>query len=100
MPYFWIHMDARTPPPWDEYSGEPIRFRDAVHSVVQQTDGVNPVHTFFDLENGEAYALVEVQAADHEPVKSTLADALPHRETKLLLTPDEAAEQVQAKVRY
>jgi hypothetical protein len=89
MPHNWMKLDANTPRPWDELSGDPARFREAVEATVARYEGKS-AGVFWDATQNVAYVLVK---GPKDPTKlKALAKALPTLEVVPLLDEDEVGE--------
>jgi hypothetical protein len=89
MPHNWMKLDANTPPPWDELSGDPVKFREAVEATVERYDGKS-AGVFWDATKSVAYVLVK---GPKDPAQlKALAKALPTLDVVPLLDEDEVGQ--------
>jgi len=86
VPHHWIALDANTPVPWDEVSGDPDAFYDQVDATVKRYDATL-VDMCWSIGKRRAYALV--RGPDDPAELKALTGALPTIDVVVLLSRDE-----------
>src|SRR3954449_1674476 len=73
MPHNWLKL-SNTPPPWDEVSQNPVKYREAVEKTVAYFGG-RVIDMYWAVSEHHSYVLVD---GPNDPVKlKALARALP-----------------------
>jgi uncharacterized protein with GYD domain len=73
MPHNWVEL-SNTPPPWNEVSGDPTKYRDAIERTVEHYGG-RLVEMFWSVGRHTSFALID---GPGDPVRTkAMLKALP-----------------------